>query len=86
MPRLQAYHDIHKLYGPKTRMNEFPGPNWKFLVHTAANLARAFRLIHRNGHVIGVNNLNRLSFVLIGAQCATSIRALQAMYADQSVA
>lgn len=53
MPRLHGYHDIHKLYGPKTRMNEFPGANWKFLVHSAANLARAFRLIHRNGHVIG---------------------------------
>jgi len=53
MRRLNGYHDIHKLYGPKTRMNEFPGANWKFLVHAAANLARAFRLIHRNGHVIG---------------------------------
>ncbi|MNI11782.1 hypothetical protein D3C73_649390 [compost metagenome] len=52
MPKLSG-KEIHKLYGPKTRLLEFPHATFSFLVHTAANLARSFAAIHDNGHVIG---------------------------------
>lgn len=58
MPKLKG-KEIHKLYGPKTRLLEFPRATYPFLVHTAANLARAFAAVHESGHVIGdVNHGN----------------------------
>ncbi|MDO3408183.1 hypothetical protein QWJ34_00230 [Saccharibacillus sp. CPCC 101409] len=58
MPQL-AGKEIHKLYGPKTRLNEFPQAGYPFLVHTAANLARAFAAVHEAGHVVGdINHSN----------------------------
>ncbi|OCT15815.1 hypothetical protein A8709_09300 [Paenibacillus pectinilyticus] len=58
MPKLTG-KEIHKLYGPKTRLIEFPYSTYPFLVHTAANLARAFAAVHESGHVIGdVNHGN----------------------------
>ncbi|TBL69771.1 protein kinase domain-containing protein [Paenibacillus thalictri] len=58
MPRL-AGKAIHSLYSPKTRLNEFPKATFPFLIHTAANLARAFATVHESGHVIGdVNHGN----------------------------
>jgi len=52
MPKLTG-KEIHKLYGPKTRLLEFPNATYSFLVHTATNLARAFASVHESGHVIG---------------------------------
>lgn len=50
---------IHLLYSPKSRIVEFPGAGWDFLLHAAANLARAFAVVHECGHVIGdVNHSN----------------------------
>lgn len=50
---------IHTLYGPKNRLAEFPNADWRFLVHAASNIARAFEAIHSHGHVIGdVNHGN----------------------------
>lgn len=58
MPKLSG-KEIHKLYGPKTRLLEFPNATFSFLIHTAANLARAFAAVHESGHVIGdVNHGN----------------------------
>ncbi|MCP3776098.1 hypothetical protein NLX71_22815 [Paenibacillus sp. MZ04-78.2] len=58
MPRL-AGKAIHSLYSPKAKLNEFPRTTFPFLVHTAANLARAFATVHESGHVIGdVNHGN----------------------------
>lgn len=45
--------DLHKLYGPKTRLIEFPSATYAFLIHTASNLARSFAVVHENNHVIG---------------------------------
>ncbi len=53
MRRIAGHHDIHILYGPKTRTREFPDAGYRFLVHAAANLARAFATVHAHGHVIG---------------------------------
>ncbi|MDI3478831.1 MAG: hypothetical protein PWQ59_2356 [Thermoanaerobacterium sp.] len=61
MPKITGYKAIHKLYGPKTRLSEFPEANWDFLIHTSANLARAFSVMHEFGHVVGdINHGNIL--------------------------
>lgn len=60
MKNVARFKDIHLLYNPKSRTREFPPrANWRFLIHTASNVARAFAAIHGHGHVIGdVNQSN----------------------------
>jgi DNA-binding helix-hairpin-helix protein with protein kinase domain len=60
MRNVSGLKDIHLLYNPKSRVREFPAKaNWPFLLHTAGNVARAFSVIHEQGHVIGdVNQSN----------------------------
>jgi DNA-binding helix-hairpin-helix protein with protein kinase domain len=60
MRNVSGLKDIHLLYNPKSRIREFPAKaNWRFLLHTAGNVARAFSVIHEYGHVIGdVNQSN----------------------------
>ncbi len=60
MKNVARFKDIHLLYNPKSRTREFsPKANWRFLIHTASNVARAFAAIHDHGHVIGdVNQSN----------------------------
>jgi DNA-binding helix-hairpin-helix protein with protein kinase domain len=60
MKNVSRFKDIHLLYNPKSRTREFtPKANWRFLIHSASNVARAFAVIHENGHVIGdVNQSN----------------------------
>jgi len=61
MPRIVARRDIHELYSPKSRSEEFPEADFRFLVHVGANIARAFAIIHEHGHVLGdVNHGNLL--------------------------
>jgi DNA-binding helix-hairpin-helix protein with protein kinase domain len=52
MPRIVGYKDIHHLYSPKSRRTEFPGADWRFLVRTATNLARAFATVHDTSSII----------------------------------
>ncbi len=63
MPRVAARRDIHELYGPKSRSEAFPEVDFRFLVHTATNVARAFAVVHEHGHVLG--DVNQSS-VLVG--------------------
>jgi DNA-binding helix-hairpin-helix protein with protein kinase domain len=60
MRNVSGLKDIHLLYNPKSRVREFPAKaNWRFLLHAAGNVARAFSVIHEYGHVIGdVNQSN----------------------------
>src|SRR5579863_5510958 len=53
MKKISGFRPIHELYTPKSRLQEFPRANWPFLVHVAANVARAFALMHSYGVVIG---------------------------------
>lgn len=58
MPNIRA-KEIHELYSLKSRRVYFPEATWHFLVHTAANVARAFYSLHKNAHVMGdVNHGN----------------------------
>ncbi len=58
MPNVRA-KEIHELYSLKSRRIYFPEATWHFLVHTAANVARAFYSLHKHAHVMGdVNHGN----------------------------
>jgi DNA-binding helix-hairpin-helix protein with protein kinase domain len=58
MPNVKA-KEIHELYSLKSRRVYFPNATWQFLVHTAANLARAFYNLHKSEHIMGdVNHGN----------------------------
>lgn len=59
MPRVDRHKQIHLLYSPKTRLVEFPQATWAYLIHTAANLARGFAVLHETNLVVGdVNHGN----------------------------
>jgi DNA-binding helix-hairpin-helix protein with protein kinase domain len=61
MPRIIARRDVHELYSPKSRSEAFPEADFRFLIHVGANIARAFAVVHEQGHVIGdVNHGNLL--------------------------
>lgn len=60
MPKIAGYKEIHMLYGPKTRLRDFPFADWAFLVHVAGNLARAFNNIHQTGQIVGDVNHNNI--------------------------
>ena len=34
-------------------MKHFPEVDFRFLIHTATNIARAFAIVHEHGHVVG---------------------------------
>lgn len=59
MPKVGGHRPVFQLYGPKLRMQEFPKADWRFLIHAAANSARAFSTVHAAGLVMGdVNHGN----------------------------
>ncbi|MBL6936623.1 MAG: hypothetical protein ISS15_11750 [Alphaproteobacteria bacterium] len=61
MSRVAARSDTHTLYSPKSRASSFPEADFRFLVHVAANMARAFAVVHSEGHVVGdVNHAQAL--------------------------
>ena len=53
MPRVEGHRQIHALYGPTDRKTAFPDASWAFLARAARNVAAAFDVVHRHGHVIG---------------------------------
>ena len=53
MPRIANRKNVHHLYGPKSRLQDFPRADWRFLVHVAANIAKAFAIVHEENCVIG---------------------------------
>ena len=53
MPKITKRKNIHHLYGPKSRLQDFPKADWRFLVRAAANTAIAFSTIHDAKCVIG---------------------------------
>ncbi len=53
MPIASQPNKLHDLYGVKSRLTKFPQATWRYLIHTARNLARAFHVIHDHGFVVG---------------------------------
>jgi len=64
MPSAGARKEIHLLYSPKSRSVEFASVQWQFLIAAAANMARAFAVVHCHGHVIG--DVNHSSVMIAG--------------------
>ena len=61
MPRITGCKPIHQLYGPQSRLVDFPKADWRFILRAGANLARAFAVVHEQGQVVGdVNHANIL--------------------------
>lgn len=53
MRLVQGHKPIHHLYAPGDRKVNFPGADYRFLVHTALNVARALAEVHARNCVIG---------------------------------
>jgi DNA-binding helix-hairpin-helix protein with protein kinase domain len=53
MPKVTNRKDIHKLYSPKSRRDEFRRADWRLLIRTAINTAKAFGAVHSTGCIIG---------------------------------
>lgn len=53
MPRVSGYVEVHHLYSPMQRRDEFPKADWEFLIWAGRNVASAFRTVHSQSHVIG---------------------------------
>ncbi len=64
MRNADKHKELHKLYNPKSRLAEFDNADWRFLINTGANIARAFAVVHKNGHVIG--DVNHSSVMVAG--------------------
>lgn len=53
MNKVAQAEEVHALHSPKSRLQKFPEASWAFLVHVAANIARAVAVVHEHGWVIG---------------------------------
>jgi DNA-binding helix-hairpin-helix protein with protein kinase domain len=61
MPRILDARPLYELYSPRSRIQHFPCADFRFLVHTAANVARLFAAVHKAGFICGdVNHSNIL--------------------------
>jgi serine/threonine protein kinase len=70
MPMLQQSPTIFTMYNPHRRKKDWPGFNWKYLLHTALNLSKAIEAIHYKNYVIG--DLNE-SNILVTASALVSV-------------
>jgi DNA-binding helix-hairpin-helix protein with protein kinase domain len=62
MPKVSGLAEIHMLYSPGHRKQDYPQAAFDFLVFTARNTAAAFEAIHSRGHVLGDVNQKNLLF------------------------
>lgn len=62
MPAVRA-KEIHELYSLKSRRVHFPNSDWRFLIHSAINLAKAVYTVHAQNLVIG--DVNHGNFVVL---------------------
>nr|WP_245231202.1 topoisomerase DNA-binding C4 zinc finger domain-containing protein [Zongyanglinia huanghaiensis] len=53
MRRVTGCRPVHELYDPKSRKIHFPKADYRFLIHSALNVARAVGKVHQTGCVIG---------------------------------
>ncbi|MDB4912391.1 MAG: hypothetical protein JWM95_35 [Gemmatimonadetes bacterium] len=60
MRKLVQSHPLDSLIVPAQRNRDFPGVDWRFIVHTARNLADAVGEVHRHGLIVGDLNENNV--------------------------
>lgn len=53
MKRIGHAEEVHTLHSPRSRLQKFPEASWAFLLHTAANIARAVAAVHEHGLIVG---------------------------------
>lgn len=53
MRLVKGYRPLHELYSPKDRKRHFPKADYRFLIRTAANIARAVEKVHQANCVVG---------------------------------
>ncbi|MET4418303.1 hypothetical protein [Bradyrhizobium sp. RT3a] len=70
MHRIGKQKPVHQLYSPASRRNEFPNADYRLLLRTAQNIARAVAAVHSTGCVIG--DLNH-SGILVGADATATL-------------
>ncbi|MBB5045483.1 DNA-binding helix-hairpin-helix protein with protein kinase domain [Rhodopseudomonas rhenobacensis] len=70
MRRVGKQKPVHQLYSPASRRNEFPSADYRLLLRTALNIAKAVAAVHSAGCVIG--DLNH-SGILVGADATATL-------------
>ncbi len=70
MPRAGSSIEAHELYTPKSRAQNFPEEDFRFVLHVAANIVRAFGAVHQAGYVIGDVNHGQ---VLVGRDARVTL-------------
>lgn len=53
MRLVKGYRPLHELYSPKDRKKHFAKADYRFLIRTAANIARAVETVHQANCVVG---------------------------------
>ncbi|MEZ4869216.1 MAG: hypothetical protein R3C14_48285 [Caldilineaceae bacterium] len=53
MPRIERSPNLVALFNPVLRRQRFPQADYRFLCHTACNLAAVLAALHSRGHVVG---------------------------------
>ena len=70
MGLVAGFRELHQLYGPKSRKIYYPKADFRFLVRTAANAARAVGQVHSSPCVIGDVNESGL---LVSAEAIVAL-------------
>ena len=79
MKKVGGQKPIHLLYSPASRKREFAIANFRFLVRTALNIARAVATVHSTGCVIGdINHSESVREHQAGLQSFRSMRRIDA--------
>ena len=70
MRQITGHKPLFQLYAPGARKQNFPKADYRFLVRTAANIARAIEAVHHAGCVIG--DINHSS-ILVSEQATVAL-------------
>lgn len=70
MRRIGKQKPVHELYSPASRRNEFPNADYRLLLRTSLNIAKAVAAVHAAGCVIG--DLNH-SGILVGNDATATL-------------
>lgn len=69
----KGHRPIHELYAPGSRKQHFPAADYRFLVRTAVNIAKAFAAVHQTGCVVG--DINHSGLLVSASATAVLIDA-----------
>lgn len=73
MRKVSGVRPVHELYAPGSRKVQFPKADYRFLVRTALNVARAIASVHQSGCVVG--DINHSGMLISSGATVTLIDA-----------